>query len=153
MDDLKQLTDVSSIIVVASVSDAFPELLDEGRYVLTEYKLQVIEVIKGNMPETDSLDIPGGSYKFSDGSVVNQVEDAWKAIQVGKTYILFLSRWPDRPAKLQVSSAAQGIFEVAFGTWSLISYTYIQNDPIRDEARLGKAAFLEKVKAMVADAR
>jgi hypothetical protein len=149
VDGLEQLVDASSTIVVASVSDAIPELLDEGRYIRTNYRLQLIKSIKGEMATTDLLEIPGGTYRFSDGSVVNQVEEAWKALQTGKTYILFLTRWPDRPTVLRLTSAAQGIFELDSDGQHLISDTYLQNDSLRDEASLGKAVFLEKVKSMV----
>ena len=149
MADLKQLADASSTIVIASVSNATPELLDEGRYIRTNYELHITGLIKGDMAATDVIEIPGGSYKFSDGSVANQVETAWKALQTGKTYILFLTRWPDRPTVFRLTSAAQGIFEVAFDGQHLLSHTYIQDDPLSDEASAGKAAFLEKVKSIV----
>lgn len=147
--DLKQLADASSTIVIASVSNATPELLDEGRYIQTNYELHITELIKGDMAATDVIEIPGGSYKFSDGSVANQVETAWKALQTGKTYILFLTRWPDRPTVFRLTSAARGIFEVAFDGQHLLSDTYIENDPLSDAALTGKAAFLEKVKSIV----
>jgi hypothetical protein len=147
--DLNQLVAGSSTIVVASVRSAAPQLLDDGRSIRTNYQLNVAEVIKGNIATTDLLEMPGGSYKFSDGSVVNQIETAWKTLQTGKSYILFLTRWPNRPTVFRLTSAAQGIFEVAFDNQHLISYSYVQNDSLRDEASLGKAAFLEKVKSIV----
>jgi hypothetical protein len=49
----------------------------------------------------------------------------------------------------RLTSAAQGIFEVAFDGQHLLSDTYIENDPLSDAALTGKAAFLEKVKSIV----
>jgi hypothetical protein len=147
--DLNQLVAGSSTIVVASVSDATAELQDEGRFIMTIYHLNITDVIKGNMATTDLLEIPGGSYRFSDGSVVNQVETAWKALQTGRTYILFLVRWPDRPTVLRLTSAAQGIFEMTSDGQHYISDSYIPNDPLSHEASAGKAAFLEKVSSIV----
>jgi len=146
--DLNELIAGSSTIVIASVSDATAKLQDEGRFIRTIYQLNITDVIKGNIAPTDVLEIPGGSYKFSDGSVANQVETAWKALETGKTYILFLARWPDRPTVFRLTSAAQGIFEIASDGQHLISDSYIPNDPLSDEASAGKAAFLEKVNSI-----
>jgi hypothetical protein len=147
--DLNQLVSGSPTIVVASVSNATAELLDDGRYIRTNYQLNIIQIIKGDFAKTDLLEMPGGTYTFSDGSAVNQIEPVWKALRKGTTYILFLTRWADRPDHFHVVGAGQGIFEIAFDGEHLISYTYLKNEPLRDDVSAGKAAFLEKVESIV----
>jgi hypothetical protein len=125
MSDLNQLVTDSPNIVVATVANATAVLKDDGRFLFTNYQLNVIETIKGNFTEADELEVMGGTYTFSDGSVVNWVEPAWKSLRTGTTYILFLHRWEDVPNQFRVVSAGQGIFEITSDGEHLISYTYI----------------------------
>lgn len=151
MVDLKQLVAGSPTIVVATVTKATPVLKDDGRFIFTNYQLDIIQTIKGDIAKTDMVEIIGGTYTFSDGSVVNWIEDVWKALRINTTYILFIKRWEDQPNLFRVVSAGQGIFEITSDSQRLVSYTYLQNDPLKDEAVAGKAAFLRKVQSIVAD--
>jgi hypothetical protein len=150
--DLNNLVADSSTIVVASVRNATAILKDDGRFISTNYQLEILETIKGDFASAaDLLEMPGGTYKFSDGSVVIQVEPVWKALQAGTTYILFLKRWDDQPDHFRVVGAGQGIYEITFDREHLISHTHLENDPLSDDVSLGKAGFLEKVKSIVAN--
>ena len=110
----------------------------------------MIETIKGNFAKTDELEMMGGTYTFSDGSIVNWVEPAWKSLRTRTTYILFLHRWEDVPNQFRVVSAGQGVFEITSDGAYLISYTYIPYpyDPLIDEAKEGKDAFLKNVRSI-----
>jgi hypothetical protein len=125
-------------------------LKDDGRFLFTNYQLNVIETIKGNFAKTDELEMMGGTYTFSDGSIVNWVEPAWKSLRTGTAYILFLHRWEDVPNQFHVVSAGQGIFEITSDGEHLISYTYIPYpyDPLIDDASAGREAFLKKVRSI-----
>jgi hypothetical protein len=151
MSDLNQLVTDSPTIVVATAANATAVLKDDGRFLYTNYQLNVIETIKGNFTKADELEMMGGTYTFSDGSVVNWVEPAWKSLRTGTTYILFLHRWEDVPNQFRVVSAGQGIFEIASDGEHLISYTYIPYpyDPLIDEAKKGKDAFMNNVRSIV----
>ena|SRR5271168_2796559 len=149
MNSLKDLVVNSPTIVVASVSSATAMLVDNGRYVRTNHELNIIETIKGNFAKTDLLEMPGGTYTFSDGAVVNWMEPVWKSLRTGTTYILFLHRWEDEPDHFRVVSAGQGIFEVTSDGQHLVSHTYIPNDPLSDEASAGREAFVQKVRSIV----
>jgi hypothetical protein len=151
MSDLNQLVTDSPTIIVATVANATAVLKDDGRFLFSNYQLNVIETIKGNFAKTDELEMKGGTYTFSDGSIVNWVEPAWKSLRTGTTYILFLHRWEDVPNQFRVVSAGQGIFEITSDGEHLISYTYIPYpyDPLIDEAKEGKDAFLKKVRSIV----
>jgi hypothetical protein len=149
MMDLNQLVADSTTIVVASVQSAKSELSDEGRQIKTRYTLNVIQTVKGDSGNTELLTMRGGTYAFPDGTVVSQVEPASKELRVGITYILFLKHLPNDRGTLRVVSPGQGVFEVASDGQHLISYTYVQNDPLSDEADSGKLAFLKKVQAIV----
>jgi hypothetical protein len=151
MSDLNQLVTDSPTIIVATVANATAVLKDDGRFLFTNYQLNVIETIKGNFAKADELEMMGGTYTFSDGAIVNWVEPAWKSLRTGTTYILFLHRWEDVPNQFRVVSAGQGIFEITSDGEHLISYTYIPYpyDPLIDEAKESKDAFLKKVRSIV----
>jgi len=151
MSDLNQLVTDSPTIIVATVTNATAVLKEEGRFLFTNYQLNVIETIKGNFAKTDELEMKGGTYTFSDGSIVNWVEPAWKSLRTGTTYILFLHRWEDVPNQFRVVSAGQGIFEITSDGEHLISYAYIPYpyDPLLDDASAGREAFLKKVRSIV----
>jgi hypothetical protein len=150
ISDLNQLVTDSPTIIVATVTNATAVLKDDGRFLFTNYQLNVIETIKGNFEKTDELEMMGGTYTFSDGSIVNWVEPVWKSLRTGTTYILFLHRWEDAPNQFRVVSAGQGIFEVTSDGDHLISYTYIPYpyDPLIDAAKEGKDAFLKNVRSI-----
>jgi hypothetical protein len=150
MSDLNQLVTDSPTIIVATVANANAVLKDDGRFLFTNYQLNVIETIKGNFAKTDELEMMGGTYTFSDGSIVNWFEPAWKSLRTDTTYILFLHRWEDVPNQFRVVSAGQGIFEITSDGEHLISYTYIPYpyDPLIDDARAGREAFLKKVRSI-----
>jgi hypothetical protein len=150
MSDLNQLVTDSPTIIVATVTNATAVLKDDGRFLFTNYQLNVIETIKGNFAKTDELEMMGGTYKFSDGSIVNWVEPAWKSLRTGTTYILFLHRWEDVPNQFRVVSAGQGIFEITSDGEHLISYTYIPYpyDTLIDDASAGRESFLKKVRSI-----
>jgi hypothetical protein len=150
VSDLNQLVTGSPTIIVATVANATAVLKDDGRFLFTNYQLNVIETIKGNFAKTDELEMMGGTYTFSDGSIVNWVEPAWKSLRIGTTYILFLHHWEDVPNQFRVVSAGQGIFEIASDGEHLISYTYIPHpyDPLIDAAKEGKDAFLKNVRSI-----
>ena len=150
MFDLNQLVADSPTIVVASVSNATAELVDDGRYIRTNYQLSIVQTIKGDFAKAILLEMPGGTYTFSDGSVINWIEPVWKSLRTGATYILFLTRWEDQPDHFRVVSASQGIVEITSDGQRLISHTYVPNDFLIDEASAGKTAFLQKVKSIVA---
>ena len=151
MNSLEALVRASPTVVVAAVSNATPELQDQGRFLRTNCKLRIIETIKGDFVPTDFLEMPGGTYTFSDGSVVDWVEPVWKTLRTGGTYVLFLRRWQDEPDHFHVVSAGQGIFEISPDREHLISYTYIPYpyDSLIDEANAGTDAFLNKVRSFV----
>jgi hypothetical protein len=150
MSDLNQLVTGSPTIIVATVANATAVLKDDGRFLFTNYQRNVIEIIKGNFTKTDELEMMGGTYTFSDGSIVNWAEPAWKSLRTGTTCILFLHRWEDVPNQFRVVSAGQGIFEITSDGEHLISYTYIPypHDPLIDDASAGKEAFLKKVRSI-----
>jgi hypothetical protein len=150
ISDLNQLVTDSPTIIVATVTNATAVLKDDGRFLFTNYQLNVIETIKGNFEKTDELEMMGGTYTFSDDSIVNWVEPVWKSLRTGTTYILFLHRWEDAPNQFRVVSAGQGIFEVTSDGDHLISYTYIPYpyDPLIDAAKEGKDAFLKNVRSI-----
>jgi hypothetical protein len=149
MDDLNSLVAASPTIVVASVSDAIAELQDNGRFLRTNCQLNIVEIIKGNFAKTDLLEMPGGTYTFSDGAVVNWMEPVWTALRPGTTYVLFLHRWEDEPDHFRVVSAGQGIFEITSDGQHLVSHTYVPGDPLSDDASAGREAFLKKVRSIV----
>jgi hypothetical protein len=155
MNSLEALVKASPTIVVATVSNATPELQNQGRFLRTNCKLTIIETIKGDFVPTDFLEMPGGTYTFSDGSVIDWVEPVWKKLRSGTTYVLFLRRWEDEPDHFHVVSAGQGIFEISPDKEHLISYTYIPYpyDPLIDEANAGRDAFLKKVRSIVTATR
>jgi hypothetical protein len=149
MADLKQLVADSPVIVVAEVSKATPALIHDGRDIVTNYTFNVIQSIKGTAGTSSVLTMPGGTYKFSDGSVVIENEPVWKSLKTSTAYILFLKQASDNPRAFRSVSAGQGVFEITSDGRHLVSHTYVQNDPLIDEASAGEAAFLAKVKAIM----
>jgi hypothetical protein len=147
--DLNHLVADSSTIVVATVSKATATLEDQGRYIRTNCQLNVTQAIKGNFAQTSFVEMPGGKYTFSDGSVANQVEPVWKALRPGPTYILFLASSNAEPGAYRVVGASQGVFEIGLDGQHLISYTYLRNDPLSDQVAAGRTAFLQDVESIV----
>jgi hypothetical protein len=149
ISDVNQLVAGSSTIVVGTVSSATSALEDQGRSIRTNYQLNVTQTIKGDFSQAGLVEMPGGTYTFSDGSVATQYEPVWKALRVGVTYILFLAASNAEPGAYRVVGAGQGAYEIGLDGQHLISHTYLRNDPLSDHVAAGKTALLQEVQSIV----
>jgi hypothetical protein len=95
--------------------------LDENK-VLTDYKVQVISVIRGGDPSLEGRTITirrdGGKVQI-DGGRVTAYEPDFPFFEIGEEYILFLKRSADQ--LYVVRDGAQGAFRIEAGRASQVS--------------------------------
>lgn len=153
--DLPSLAVMSTIIVSAKVLKSESILVNEGRDIETLSTLQITQIFKGQSSEQLlHLSMRGGAYTFPDGSKATQTEDIERPLVENVEYILFLERAQDRPNLYYPTAwTGQDVFEVARDGSHLFSHTYLRKDPLRDEAKAGREAFVQRLQKLIASQR
>lgn len=85
----------------ASVSSA----VQRGSMIYTVYRLQVSEVLKGSVPPSAEVYVPGGTYGRYRQSIAGS-----PVLEPGREYVLFL--WASPRGLVQVIGLSQGVFQV-----------------------------------------
>lgn len=111
--DLADLNNNSNTVVIGIPQDNHTQLSADGKTITIDYKMRVEYVYKGALQKGDliTVSLPGGMWKFDDGSTA-EVRTPWlKKMQEGKAYALFLT--PESRAGLfSTTGEDQGFFEI-----------------------------------------
>jgi hypothetical protein len=121
---LEDLIKRSSTIVVATPSEERTYLVDDGRYIVTEYSVRVTRVLKGPTAASDheTLVMVGGTYKFEDGTRATDFCECRKP-RIGHSYVIFSNPLRSSSRKLVPSFEDQGIVELASDGIRVIPYS------------------------------
>ena len=119
--DLESLTSHSSVVIMGTPLDGSPSLTANGERIITEYKVKVSRIFKGQLQENGliRLIVPGGKVVFEDGSSAEILTPDLGPIAKNQTYILFLHPPADGTDIYQLTGGGQGLFEVPSSAWGV----------------------------------
>jgi hypothetical protein len=119
--DLESLTSHSSVVITGTPLGASSSLTPNGERIITEYKLKVSRIFKGQLQENGliRLIVPGGKVVFDDGTSAEILTPDLGPITKNQTYILFLHPPADGADIYQLTGGGQGLFEVPSSAWGV----------------------------------
>lgn len=100
---VEEMVQKSTAVVRARASLA--SSVQRGSMIYTVYRLQVSEVLKGSVPPSAEVYVPGGTYGRYRQSIAGS-----PVLESGKEYVLFL--WASPRGLVQVIGLSQGVFQV-----------------------------------------
>ena len=148
--DLENLTNDSSTIIVGTPVLSTPKLSNSGEMILTEHQIRIDQTFKGNVQPNlvISLTVLGGKVKFEDGSTAEIQTPDQGPIELGKTYILFMSeKEKSIPSTFSLTGGGQGLFELRQD--STIEPRGEKVDTVQIYKQKSVIAFTEEIKAIV----
>lgn len=94
--DVESAVAQSSLIVVGTVTASNPELIEDGNAIFTKYTMHVSALLKGTVPPNGDVAFYGigGCVAFGNGTTATISTIAWRYIEVGQSYLVFLYRLP-----------------------------------------------------------
>lgn len=113
--DTEALTSHSRSVILAMPTDSSSRVSPAGDTILTDYKVNVLDVLKGKVQPGGSLIVTsiGGFVRFEDGTTA-EVRTPDIHIQNGRTYVLFLyAKAKTESESLYITGGPQGIFELS----------------------------------------
>lgn len=114
MYDLESLANSSVAIIIGTPSSASSRLTASGDGIITEYKISVDQVFKGNLTGKElSLITPGGKVTFEDGTSAEIRTTDLGPIKEHRRYIFFLRASDDTPEAFGLTGGGQGLFELS----------------------------------------
>lgn len=119
---LRNLTCKADAVVIATVRSKSSNLIEEGTFVFTDYKLTVIEILKNNAAtpiESSGLitfTSPGGAVELN-GHTIRAVDYRNEPLQAGVNYLLYLKFIPETNSFKPFSDSINGdAFQLKDGT-------------------------------------
>lgn len=116
-DDVQSLVRDSVAIVTGSVVRQSSHILDRNeKFIVTDFKVNVQEVLKGGISSGDALDlrVAGGQVQFEDGTSAEvKMPGYWKDPEEGKTYVFFLMMNGKSTSRFELLGGPQGLFEIS----------------------------------------
>lgn len=119
--DVESLTSHSGKVIVGIPIGSSSRISPEGDRVLTDYKVSVLEVLKGKTEpgSLETVSVLGGLILFEDGTSAEVKTPGFK-IENGKTYVFFLSGRDSKTNTLQITGGPQGVFEIPINGTGII---------------------------------
>jgi hypothetical protein len=148
LNTLGELAREADAVVIAKALHNTSQLSPNGKTVTIVYEMSVLHVYKGTFGTGNDLSVslPGGLARFSDGTSA-EVRTPWfKKMLNGGTYLLFLSRQPDRA--WTPTGGPRGLFEIPTNEANrkVASHTMIDGDPMRAYDGMEVTQFLRALK-------
>lgn len=112
--DIEALTSHSRSVILAMPTESSSRVSPAGDTILTDFKVNVLDVLKGKVQPGGSLVVTtiGGFVRFEDGTSA-EVKTPDFHIQNGRTYVLFLfAKTKTEPESLYITGGPQGVFEI-----------------------------------------
>ncbi len=109
--DLADLGRNSDAVIIGRTLGHRPHLTPSGNMITNDYLVKVVEVIKGDIQNGRSITvkIPGGAYKFPDGTYAAIVADGYREPDDRVIYAFFLKARPNSN-DYRLVSESQGAF-------------------------------------------
>lgn len=144
-EDLAALARQSDAIVVGRPISNRGRVSADGKSVTQDYRVRVQGVVKGGVAggETITVSLPGGAYRFPDGTYVNVRPTDYRQATNRRLYVFFLK-------------AAGGVYEPTAQTQALFDLTDgtvepahgVATDPVVVKYKgMDAAAFLKELRA------
>lgn len=140
---VEEMVQKSTAVVRARAAVA--SSVQRGPMIYTVYRLQISEVLKGSVPSSPEVYVPGGTYGRYRQSIAGS-----PVLEPGREYVLFL--WASPRGLVQVIGLSQGVFQVktASGGEALLVRDKIEADFVD---RMGRAVEDSGVKLSLAGLR
>jgi hypothetical protein len=115
--NVEELAKRSDLIVVGRTIIHKARLRSDGKLITEDFVVKVLDVIKGDVPTRASLtvSVPGGSYRFSDGTAAVVIPTSYQRPQDLALYVFFLKKKDAASKGYDLTSESQGLFEVTSG--------------------------------------
>ena len=143
--DVESLTSHSEIVILGAPTQSSCRLSSEGDTVITDYEVSVMDVLRGkNQPGTSIIvSALGGLVRFPDGTSAEVRTPGFK-IEIGRTYVFFLSEKDTKTSAFHMTGGFQGVFEVlADGT---ISQDRQTAQVVKKYKGVGMGSFLQEIR-------
>lgn len=149
--DLGSLTRRSDVVVVGRPLSNRGTLSPDGRSVTQDYRVRVQGVVKGGLAPgtTIVVSLPGGGYKFPDGSFVSARAKDYRQAENGKLYVFFLDA---EGGGYRLAGGTQGLFRLA-EDGKVEPASTSRHDGLAAYKGAGAAAFLKELRAAAAARR
>ena len=159
--NVEELAKRSDLVIVGRTLAHRSSLTADGRFITQDFLVRVQEVFKGEVKNGSSMivSLPGGSYKFDDGTRVHVMPIGYKQAVDGASYVFFL-RENFKEAKQgkssihkrhRLSSEIQGLFALQ-DTKVEPAYADL-SDPIAQKYQgMDAMTFLQQLRKVVSSA-
>lgn len=109
--NLTELAARSDVIVIGRTLTHHPMLTAGGNMIINDFVVRIQEVFKGKIPNGTSIvvSVPGGAYKFPDGTRAAVIAQGYREPQDRQMYAFFLKRHANSK-QYRLISEAQGLF-------------------------------------------
>jgi hypothetical protein len=110
---LESLAESSDMAFIGIPTSSENKLIDQGRSIVTEYKMNVQEPIQGkvNTDQVVAVDLPGGKVEFDDGSKADLELAGYPRLEIGHKYVIYLQLLKPLPI-YEPTGGPEGIFEL-----------------------------------------
>jgi hypothetical protein len=149
--NLEELAKRSDIIVVGRTVGHRSQLTPDGKFITQDFLVRVQEVFKGDLPNRGSMlvSLPGGSYRFKDGTHVHVMAVGYKTPENGASYVFFLKQKTADYRGHTLASETQGLFALTKGNVVEPANPGPSDPMTLKYERMRTAAFLTKLHAAV----
>ena len=131
---LDELTDANQAIVMGEVIDSYSYWNSDGTFILTDVRVEVLDVLKGTFKKKADLTITlmGGTVGDLTTLILGGAE-----LVPGASYVLFLNEetLPGEVSVLTVRDHCQGVFEVVDSQGELMAVSQASAHPLFPDAQ------------------
>lgn|SRR2546421_5966289 len=144
--NIEALAKHSDVIVVGRTIGHRAHVRSDGRFITKDFSVRVQEVIKGNVKMGSSIvvSLPGGAYKFPDGSVAFVMPTGYQQAEDRGLYVFFLKEKGSLYQGHTPTSETQALFDLTSG--KVQPADLVASDPIVSKYReMSVPAFLAEI--------
>lgn len=135
--NLEGLAHFSTIVIVGQIGENRPHLSADGREITTDFRVTVLETVKGpvSVGDTISVAISGGKIVFEDGTSAELRPGDFRVPESGERYVFFLQRsWYRPSAEAEKYAGRSGVWSPVLASQGLFAITDLSR--VRPAARL-----------------
>ena len=131
--DLEKLADGNALVIVGDVLDAYSYWNSDGSFILTDVRLAVSDVVKGNPQNREiTITLMGGRVGDLTTLIIGGPE-----LVPGKSYVLFLNEedLPGARGALTVRDLVQGAFDLVIAKDGVRAISQANRHPLVPDAK------------------
>jgi hypothetical protein len=113
--DLEALASDSAVIIIGTPLSTSSNLAGSGDRIITEYKIRIDQVFKGELKENGFINVivPGGKVTFEDGTSAEIRTPDLGPIQEHQRYVFFVRASENSSGGFGLTGGGQGVFELS----------------------------------------